>query len=249
MASETEIEQLNIAPEPMKFDAKKFWLTVWEVVKWVLLTFLVLTIVFNLIKIAKSKNGDAFPMILGFGDAIVITGSMEPTIKVGDAVFVHKQSAYNVGDIVTFIDNNGNVVTHRVVSVTDGLYTTQGDANNVADRQMLTTDNICGRVLFWIARFGYFVQFMQSIWGVIIIFAIGFAIIEVPYLVKNITKKRKEQKEAESIKKRIEELGGYTNKERKDMAKAEKEKSEPKKAEKIYFVQAPKKKKGPVDDF
>ena len=124
---------------------------------------------------------------------------------------------------VTFLDKSGNVVTHRVINVSDeGLYTTQGDANNVSDKQMLTKDEIRGRVYMWIPGMGYFIEFMQSIWGVIIIFALGFALIEVPYLVKIAVKKAKDKREAEAIKKRIEELGGYTNKQRKDMARAEK---------------------------
>jgi len=246
--AETNIEQLNIAPQPKKIDAKKAWQTVWEVVKWVLLGFLVLIILTNLIKIAKSKNGDQFPMVLGFGSATVVSGSMEPTIKVGDVVFVHKQGGYKVGDIVTFLDSQNRVVTHRVVSVSEaGQYTTQGDNNNVADKQMLTKDDICGRVYLWIPHLGYFIEFMQSIWGVLIIFAIGFLLIELPYIIKSVKNKNAKKKEIAELKRRIDELGS-TNKERKELARAIKELEEKKPKEKVYYIQAPKKKKGPIDD-
>ena len=247
--AETQVEQFNMAPQSKKFDAKKFWLTVWEVAKWVLLGFLVLIITFNLIKISKSKNGDKCPLVLGFGDAVVVSPSMTPTIGVGDIVFIHKQSSYKVGDIVTFMDTRDNVVTHRVVSVSsEGQYTTKGDANNVADLQMLTVDQIYGRVYMWIPRLGYFIEFMQSIWGVIIIFAIGFVVVEVPYLIKAFRKKNQTKREIAQLKKRIAELDDPTNKERKDLMRALKEKEQGPTKEKIYYVQAPKKKNGPMED-
>ena len=248
--AETQVEQFNIAPQPKKIDAKKAWQIVWEVVKWVLLGFLVLIILTNLIKIAKSKNGDRCPLVLGFGDAVVVSPSMTPTIGVGDIVFIHKQSSYKVGDIVTFFDpriDNSDPITHRIISVSDGMYLTQGDANNTHDGQMISADDICGRVYMWIPRLGYFIAFMQSIWGVLIIFAIGFAIIEVPYLVKAVRKKTKNKREIAELKKRIAELDN-TNKERKDLMRALKEKEQGPPKEKIYYIQAPKKKKGPIDD-
>ena len=216
-------------PSKKPFDWKKFWKKFWQVSQWVLMGLLTLIIIVNVIKIIKGRaSGEQISLVLGFGNANVVSPSMTPTINVGDMIYIHHQSDYAVGDIVTFLDPNQKiVVTHRIIAKENGLYTTKGDANNVSDTQLLTNENIYGKVFLTLHGFGNFIDFMQSIWGILIIIIIGLLLIEVPTLIVVI----KEQREKKKLKEKIERLGGLTNRERKELNRINKEEAQ-KKAEK-----------------
>ena len=81
---------------------------------------------------ARSLMGNALPMPFGYGAAVVLTGSMEPTISANDLIFVAQRDTYAEDDIVVY--QSGRVlVVHRIVDIADGMVTTQGDANNAPD--------------------------------------------------------------------------------------------------------------------
>lgn len=63
----------------------------------------------------------------------VATGSMTPTIGVGNVVVVQPQAEYRKGDIITFITHDGKTITHRIAEVKPEGYVTKGDANNHTD--------------------------------------------------------------------------------------------------------------------
>lgn len=84
-----------------------------------------------------------------FGNSalIVRSGSMEPTIRVGDLVVIKPASEYLVGDVISFTagPDNKTVITHRVSEVKDGVYQTKGDANSEPDNFTVETKHILGR--------------------------------------------------------------------------------------------------------
>ncbi len=103
-----------------------------------------------------------------FGKSVlkVVTGSMEPSIHVGDYIVVEKTdtNALSEGDIISFYseqsDIRGLLVTHRIVGKnTDGSYITKGDANPVSDTVSVTQDKIVGkytgkaRFFIWVNSF------------------------------------------------------------------------------------------------
>ncbi len=96
------------------------------------------------------------PRLLGMQSFAVLTGSMDPAVPVGTLVFTKPQASYAAGDIITFLDDNGIVVTHRVVSADAdaGTYVTKGDANNVADPLPAEASNVIGRVVFQVPYLG-----------------------------------------------------------------------------------------------
>ena len=68
---------------------------------------------------------------IGISVDIVMSGSMEPTLKTGGIVFTDtKRTEPSVGDIVTFRNAQGKV-SHRVVAKQKQSYITKGDANNM----------------------------------------------------------------------------------------------------------------------
>lgn len=78
----------------------------------------------------------------------MITGSMYPEIEAGEKVIIKKCKTYNVGDIVTYINNDESFITHRIISIQDNLYYTKGDYNNVQDIEPVTIEQIYGKVIF-----------------------------------------------------------------------------------------------------
>lgn len=139
--------------------------------------------VYSLIR--RNVYNDEMPKIFGFASATVVSGSMEPTISVGDMVIIKSQSEYEEGDIITFYDSSaGEYVTHRIITVsTDGQYVTQGDANNVADKFPVTNSAVVGKVVLTIAGAGAVISFFQSPAGLLVIIAVGVVIWLLPDLI------------------------------------------------------------------
>ena len=67
-----------------------------------------------------------------------------------------------VNDIVTYRDNDGVIITHRIIKETTEGYITKGDNNNVEDSDILTEDNIIGEVKFSIPKLGYIMNFLSK---------------------------------------------------------------------------------------
>lgn len=117
----------------------------------------------------KAKANDKQPSIFGNKFFIVLTGSMSPTIDVGDLVLVKgiNPEDINVADIITFgSTSSDNITTHRVKEVLDkedGIsYITQGDANNVQDPIPVESDVLIGKVSKVIPRVGTILLFIQK---------------------------------------------------------------------------------------
>ena len=70
--------------------------------------------------------------IIGFRPIIINGGSMLPTLDYNDIIVIYKpaQSAFQVGDILTF-QVGSSLVTHRIIEIDeDGYFYTQGDNPN-----------------------------------------------------------------------------------------------------------------------
>lgn len=109
----------------------------------------------------------------GYRLYVVQSGSMEPTIHIGDIIFIKSQSGYLKGDAVTFNTNDNRIVTHRIVKVSDeGTYATKGDANRDEDSDLIANEQIMGKVTFVIPKMGYLTQFTRSLPGLIVLILI-----------------------------------------------------------------------------
>lgn len=87
--------------------------------------------------------------LLGYEVYDVVSGSMEPAIPVGSAVFVHAAppGQLQAGDVIAF-HSRGTTITHRVVEndAAASLITTQGDANEQPDIDKVPYSDVIGRV-------------------------------------------------------------------------------------------------------
>ena len=73
--------------------------------------------------------------------ATVVSNSMQPTFSAGDLVVTQTvpTSSIQVGDVIEFVPpTGGRTLIHRIASLENGVITTRGDANSVADPWHLT---------------------------------------------------------------------------------------------------------------
>ncbi len=110
------------------------------------------------------------PLVAGGRTLSVLTGSMEPTLHVGDLVVDRTIPAtrIQVGDVVTFRspDDAGKLITHRVrrVSLAPGTVrvTTKGDANLTVERWSIPADGTVGRVVTRVPKLGYLLVWTRT---------------------------------------------------------------------------------------
>ena len=83
--------------------------------------------------------------VFGYTFFVVSTGSMSGTIEVNDIIFVKITTDVEKDDVITFKEDSGNMVTHRVVEVLGNKVITKGDVNNSEDDPISKKD-IVGKV-------------------------------------------------------------------------------------------------------
>jgi signal peptidase len=100
----------------------------------------------------------------GYRIYVVHTGSMEPTLKPGDAVLDRPApSSVRPGEIVTFSVHSGpdSVVTHRVASYDGTIVKTKGDANRSVDPWSLHLSQIVGSTVTRLPLAGYALVYLR----------------------------------------------------------------------------------------
>ena len=140
-----------------------------------------LIVIFSIYHISNNKGisnirekkvylSDIFVLIVFFIFVLLISGitnfsitaigseSMEPTLKKGDTVIIYRTHDIKVGDIVSFYNNEKNII-HRVVDIDKKYCITKGDNNKTSDSSILYIKDIKGKVIFSIPYIGY-----PSIW-------------------------------------------------------------------------------------
>ncbi len=103
------------------------------------------------------------PGFLGLSSFAVLSGSMEPTLMVGDMVIDRHVKARDArpGDIVTFRDPDdpSRLLTHRIVRYrvqgNRAYIVTKGDANTGVEKWSIPLRGTVGRVEFDIPKLGY----------------------------------------------------------------------------------------------
>ena len=172
----------------------------------VLCVLLVPIVVINSILIVKGYvNKDEVPSLFSISPMYVLTDSMVPTIDGGDLIFVKKVAPTEIvkDDIIAFFDPEsmkGAMIVHRVKEIsTDGAgnitFRTMGDANNVYDTFIVSSENVVGRYLMRVRGMGRVAMFMQSIQGLIICISVPLIMLIGYESIRQIVYYKKEQKE------------------------------------------------------
>ncbi len=109
-----------------------------------ILVLLLILALYGVFQIKIQKRG--YVNYFGYTFFQVITGSMEPTIKVKDLVIEKITKDVKIDDIVTYKFHN-DYVTHRVIKQGGNFVVTKGDNNNDIDEPVLI-DDVVGRVIY-----------------------------------------------------------------------------------------------------
>jgi signal peptidase I len=133
----------------------------------VILAITLLSMIFVVIS-TKASGGE--PKIFGHQLKTVLSGSMEPTFKTGSIIAVKPvENTMNLkkSDIITFLQPDQTIVTHRIVEVIKNgdqtMYQTKGDNNKDVDSQPVLAQNVMGKYSnFTIPYLGYFIDFAKS---------------------------------------------------------------------------------------
>ena len=125
-------------------------------------------IVINITLIVKTFiKPNKIPDFIGYKNFVIVSESMEPTIMVGDAIFVKKvpEKEIKINDIISFHDGEC-INTHRIVGVSEEngikMYRTKGDNNRGEDKEKVSYSQIEGKYLFKINNFGNLIKVLQS---------------------------------------------------------------------------------------
>ena len=84
--------------------------------------------------------------IFGYSMFSTATGSMSPTIEIGDIVLVKIGENAKEEDIITYKKDN-EFITHRIIKIDGESIIAKGDNNNTQD-EAITEDAIVGKVVF-----------------------------------------------------------------------------------------------------
>lgn len=149
-----------------------------EAIIWVCITILVVLLVITTV----SKKTDVF----GHRLYVILSGSMEPTIKTKQAVITKEIDEPQVDDVIAFGENDF-ITVHRITKVyTEGgnkLYQTKGDNNNAEDKELVKKESIKGKVQYVLPGVGETVLFLQQH---LILLVVGIGVIIMIILVRRL---------------------------------------------------------------
>ncbi len=135
----------------------------------------------------------------GYSMLEVVSGSMEPTISVGDLIIINtRDKNYQSDDIVTFYDEENSFVTHRIIKVNKKGVVTRGDANNSNDGE-IDSLNIVGKYVLRIKGLGLIIAFLKKPIIILIVFVISSLVcyISNDYKGEELELKKREKKQFE----------------------------------------------------
>jgi signal peptidase len=105
--------------------------------------------------------------LLGFYPTIVASGSMRPTLDVGDIAVVipADPSKIQLGDVIQY-SQKGEMTLHRVFDIqqTEGsrLFITKGDANPIPDSDPILPAQIRGKLILTIPKLGWISIYIKT---------------------------------------------------------------------------------------
>lgn len=158
------------------------WLTI------IAATILAFVLLINLwIMFQANTNKDKVPSVFGYKPFIVLSGSMETDIRVGDLIITKEidPTTLVVGDVIAFRDPEGTVTTHRIIEMVDcyqnTCFITKGDNNSSQDQQLVELDDVEGIYVGRIPSVGNMLKSLSEpttiiivVLGITVVFAVSF---------------------------------------------------------------------------
>lgn len=131
------------------------------------------------------------PSFWGHKPLVVISGSMEPVLKVGGILYYHEEKIENFeeADILVY-ELNDHIISHRIVEKDDSTFLTKGDANESIDTYFVNENQVLGKGTNWsIPYIGYYADFIYH-HKYLLFISIGIIIIDLFYDYYNAKKKK-----------------------------------------------------------
>lgn len=143
------------------------------------------TLIFLAVVVNASKASGGEPSLFGYQFKTVLSGSMEPTFQTGSLIAVKTggdMTRFNEKDIITFQEEDGKFVTHRIVEVNKNsdhtIYRTKGDNNASVDSNPVLAENVVAEYSgVTIPYAGYVVHYAQSQNGALLLLIPGFLLL------------------------------------------------------------------------
>lgn len=104
------------------------------------------------------------PVLWGKRPLVIISGSMEPILKVGGILYYEKihLDDFKKDDILVY-QLNEHIVSHRIVNINEYGFETKGDNNISNDSYIVDKNNVIGRGNNWsIPYIGYYADFIYN---------------------------------------------------------------------------------------
>ena len=153
---------------------------------------------------AQHLTGNAVPMPFGVGASVVLSGSMEPALSVGDLLIFTEEENYEVGDVVVY-QSGRTPVAHRIIALDAETVTTQGDANNTAD-EPFGVQLIKGKVVTAVPFVGHLIWALKTPLGTASLVIAALLLMELSYRKERQEKDKEQEKIKEEICQLMQEL-------------------------------------------
>lgn len=129
------------------------------------------------------------PVIIGYKPLVVLSGSMEPILKVGGILYYQKINIedYKKGDILVYATKD-HIISHRIVDITSDGFITKGDNNEVLDSKVNLNQVLGKGTNFSIPYIGYYADFIYNHKYILYFFTIYIVIDLINYNINNRSK-------------------------------------------------------------
>ena len=122
------------------------------------------------------------PSIWGEKPLVILSGSMEPILKVGGILYYKEENInnFNEGDVLVY-QLNDHIISHRIVKVLDNSFITKGDNNKSIDTYEVLNYQILGKGTNWsIPYIGYYADFIYN-HKYLLVIAVGLIFMDILY--------------------------------------------------------------------
>ncbi len=129
------------------------------------------------------------PVIIGYKPLVVLSGSMEPILKVGGILYYQKINIedYKKGDILVYATKD-HIISHRIVDIASDGFITKGDNNEVLDSKVNLNQVLGKGTNFSIPYIGYYADFIYNHKYILYFFTIYIVIDLINYNINNRSK-------------------------------------------------------------
>lgn len=200
---------------------KAKWQKFSNIMSWVIMFAMVGLLVFSVKNTIEARRTGESVFLFGHRPILVLTGSMEPYMMTNGLALTREVTDIDqleVGDVVTYHTetSSGRLIriTHRIISIDNGVIQTKGDNNRVSDGYTLTIDNIESEVVAVFNQTAWIADKWGTTTGKIMIISFSAAIILLYICLKSSLTGRKkdivedaEGEETSSAEPKIESAG------------------------------------------